>query len=576
MTMKLLLTQDDASNAEGMGGATLQLLESLTSAKMKISKDGEFYPGTSMRELRINGSSLEGVVNALALALSQVAGDTGIMSGGEANVEPGGARVKLLLPVEAAEALDENGLRQIQNATGVAGRLLPQVLPLGARTEASEQVLYLSGPLQGMKSALSAISAPLGQLTLEAWFPVWASTSHCGLPAPEVDRFNPGAGQQLSLANLGQGGGGRGGGYEGGCGGGYDSSSQVHSSPRNSFQGQSSPQNSLGNGSSGGRSQKIPGGLASLAGRAPTTGPLLMKLLLSTEEAAFLRRNGNAVLQEIRQASGTEFLLVHEGELYPGTSLQEMVVQGQSAEATIAGTIEAFNRIIEAMGLLTVGDQRQEPGTASMKVIIPVKVTSVVIGPGGTNVRQIRDQTKMHVHVESTILPLGLENDSSEQVVSFYGPTESVQTALLLMAEVLMPHTQEPWFPIWGNTSNSGQHIPGLQLFQDAKGKGKGKDGEGGGGRSGGKGFGKGKTLGGLCLKLLVTSGEASCVLGRGGNVVRDISQGTNTRINTSSRSEFYPSTQLQELRISGATQAPELHFTTEHTDSSTGLFSSF
>merc|ERR1719203_2786027 len=88
--------------------------------------------------------------------------------------------------------------------------------------------------------------------------------------------------------------------------------------------------------------------------------------------------------------------------------------------------------------------------------------------------------------------------------------------------------------------------IPGLILFQDGKGKG-------------GKGKVKGKERGGL-TKLLLPPNETSCVLGKGGATVREIGQATGTRVATSGRFEFFPCTQLQELKIQGATQESVLN----------------
>ncbi|CAE8724433.1 unnamed protein product, partial [Polarella glacialis] len=222
-------------------------------------------------------------------------------------------------------------------------------------------------------------------------------------------------------------------------------------------------------------------------------------------------------------------------------------------EVTVAAAADALNKILEALGQLHCGKSTTDaPGTASMRMIIPAKVTSAVIGPGGQIVRQMRFRTQMHVHIESITIPPGSQTDSAEQVVSFQGPFPGIRTALLLMADILLPYVEEPWFRVWGTTSNSGIFISGLVLFHDGKGKAAKGGGKGKGAVHGSR---DGSDSAGLCLKLLVPPGEASCVLGRGGSVVREISQNTTTRINTSARGEFYPGTQLQELRVFGATQ---------------------
>ncbi|CAE8615447.1 unnamed protein product, partial [Polarella glacialis] len=114
----------------------MKILESVSSAKMKFSKPGAHYPGTTMRELTIQAGSVEAMVGAMVLALSQVAAEeTSTAPGSEA----GDVHVKVVLPVEAAQALEDGGLKSVELAACVRGRVIPQVLPPGPRTVSSEQ-----------------------------------------------------------------------------------------------------------------------------------------------------------------------------------------------------------------------------------------------------------------------------------------------------------------------------------------------------------------------------------------------------------------------------------------------------
>merc|ERR1719410_2223836 len=113
-----------------------------------------------------------------------------------------------------------------------------------------------------------------------------------------------------------------------------------------------------------------------------STDIMVMKLLIGVEEAAVLRAQGGVALEEIQRVTGTEIAISREGDVYPGTSLLEMVVGGGSASAVATAIVEAMKRIVDARGSLGLGDQQAEQGAASLKVIIPSKATAAVIGPG--------------------------------------------------------------------------------------------------------------------------------------------------------------------------------------------------
>lgn len=74
-------------------------LEQLTGTLLSFSNRGEFYPGTGLRELNIQGPSLEAVVQAMTLGVQKIQEENGqVLSGEPQNVEQGGCRLKVLVP----------------------------------------------------------------------------------------------------------------------------------------------------------------------------------------------------------------------------------------------------------------------------------------------------------------------------------------------------------------------------------------------------------------------------------------------------------------------------------------------
>merc|ERR1712136_234230 len=132
---------------------------------------------------------------------------------------------------------------------------------------------------------------------------------------------------------------------------------------------------------------------------------MVMKLLIGVDEAAVLRSQGGMVLEDIQRGTGTEIAISREGDLYPGTSLLELVAGGGSASAVATAIVEAMKQVVDARGSLGPSDQHSEQGAASLKVIIPSKATAVPPGP---------------------------PTDISEQVVSFDGPLMGVQPAVIM------------------------------------------------------------------------------------------------------------------------------------------------
>jgi len=84
-----------------------------------------------------------------------------------------------------------------------------------------------------------------------------------------------------------------------------------------------------------------------------------------------------------------------------------------------------------------------------------------------------------------------------------------------------------------------------------------GFDGGFNGGFDGGKGGkGKGGPPVASAIKMLLSSREASSLIGAGGGTSKQIAEATGTKLHLSGKYDFYPGTQMQELCIKG--QAPD------------------
>mmetsp|Transcript_874 Transcript_874/g.1616 ORF Transcript_874/g.1616 Transcript_874/m.1616 type:complete len:244 (+) Transcript_874:1-732(+) len=197
--------------------------------------------------------------------------------------------------------------------------------------------------------------------------------------------------------------------------------------------------------------------------------PMALKVLVSGDEVGILGSDP-ATMMQIQQATGTTGMLSERH--YPGTSLQELTVQGPSHEAVFNAVLLILNKVAEVNGAVRSGETNVPPGDARVKLVVPKRVAAAIIGPGGQNVKQIKVQTGVHVHVDPNSIPC--MEGISEQGVCLAGQLSSIHGALGHIIGELANFSCEPWFEAWAAHSNTGQVIPGLTLFE-----GKGKGGKG-------------------------------------------------------------------------------------------------
>merc|ERR1711920_104074 len=112
---------------------------------------------------------------------AKVLEDVGIVCGTDSNVEPGGARVKLLVPGRSASSIlgpDGDMIRQLQPVTGLTMHVDPLSSSMNGG-DLAEQIISLSGPLPGVQAALPLIAEHVVAFVGERWFPAWAALSNC-------------------------------------------------------------------------------------------------------------------------------------------------------------------------------------------------------------------------------------------------------------------------------------------------------------------------------------------------------------------------------------------------------------
>lgn len=179
VAVKVLVAQDEAQCLLGQDGSTLSEIQATTSTSMKLS-DGH-YPGSSLRELTVQGMSKEAVLLAITYILTVIVELLGWMCSGEANVEPGGARLKLVVPAKVAASIIGVGgasVKQICHQCAVRVQVDQSPVPCGRGV--TEQAVLLSGMGGAVQSALPLVFEHVALIAQEKDLYAWAAHSNAG------------------------------------------------------------------------------------------------------------------------------------------------------------------------------------------------------------------------------------------------------------------------------------------------------------------------------------------------------------------------------------------------------------
>jgi len=215
------------------------------------------------------------------------------------------------------------------------------------------------------------------------------------------------------------------------------------------------------------------GGLAIQSDQA-----IALKVLLNPQEVTIALGPNGGFDQEIMQQTGAKVQFSGAQELYPGTQLQEMTVMG-APDAVAFAVNMVLDHIAQEQGCICSGETNIPSGQSTVRVVIPIAAAKAVIGRGGENIKLLRMNTGLKVHVDEMVIGSG---ELAEQTVILQGPYAGMQAAVTNMAERVMEFIEAPWFVQWATISNAGN--PNVAISQVGA-----KNGVAGGkGPKGGKG----------------------------------------------------------------------------------------
>merc|ERR1712039_1124790 len=98
--------------------------------------------------------------------------------------------------------------------------------------------------------------------------------------------------------------------------------------------------------------------------------------------------------------------------------LQELTVRGPSAEPVANAIFQVMNKVVEDGGRISGGDTDLDDGICRVRVVVPSMAAKAVIGRGGENIKSLRLNSGLKVHIEEVAIGMG---ELAEQVIILQG-----------------------------------------------------------------------------------------------------------------------------------------------------------
>lgn len=131
-----------------------------------------------MQELAVKAPNLESVHSGVMQVIHLLGEETGRVTGGEFDVEEGGARIHFILPVPTARAIIGRGgenIKALRIASGMKVHVEEIVIGQG---DLAEQVVSCAGPLLGCQHVVQVVTEKISEFTTQPWFSRWAFNVH--------------------------------------------------------------------------------------------------------------------------------------------------------------------------------------------------------------------------------------------------------------------------------------------------------------------------------------------------------------------------------------------------------------
>mmetsp|Transcript_63028 Transcript_63028/g.111981 ORF Transcript_63028/g.111981 Transcript_63028/m.111981 type:complete len:334 (+) Transcript_63028:113-1114(+) len=260
--------------------------------------------------------------------------------------------------------------------------------------------------------------------------------------------------------------------------------------------------------------------------------PCVLKFLTPEALASAVIGKGGAAIADMRSKTQTKISLTEHNEFFQGTDSRILTAQGNTEESLMEVSSMILAKVSE-----TAQDHASDavgtPGDLKLNVLVPKVAVGGIIGKGGTNVKNLRENSGGKISISE---PVGY-GQTAEQVVALGGSEEAIKYILEEVNKQVQALGEESWFEGWANSKQlSTGSAAGLPLSSGSGGKGYGGKGSSSGGNllievAQGLPHYVMEDSRGFALSCVIPNRLVGGIIGRGGNGTKEVQQLTGTKI---------------------------------------------
>ncbi|EDV22924.1 Protein BTR1 [Trichoplax sp. H2] len=310
---------------------------------------------------------------------------------------------------------------------------------------------------------------------------------------------------------------------------------------------------------------------------------VVLKLLIPNYAAGSIIGKGGDVINDLQNDSKTRIRLSHNNDTFPGTKERVIVITG-----SIAGVRQVNRFILEKVSEEGKADKAIQYGVLDknrnrqLKMIVPNAAAGVIIGKGGSNIKEIQDKSGAHVQVsqkkaqyaiDERILTVTGEfnerltaweliiwkclediNNLPNTSVSYshvepagtlpalhsnyYGGGNANDRPMDSSAASYDPYTSERYSPTQVTQDAQADRQYGMQSYPPTARNN------------------RPSSYGETVIKIPVPDSIIGAILGKRGKVISDIQNISGAHIQVSQRGDYIPGTKDREVTVTGTNDA--------------------
>lgn len=195
--------------------------------------------------------------------------------------------------------------------------------------------------------------------------------------------------------------------------------------------------------------------------------PCVLKFLVPEALASAVIGKGGQVIANMRQSAQAKIGLTDHNDFFPGTDCRVLTAQANTAEQLMQVSNLIISKVADCAEA-SPSDSVGQSGELKLRVLVPRAAVGSIIGKGGANVKQLREDSGAKIFISDAVG----SGPGAEQVVAISGRESAIEHVVSEVNNAIQALNEEPWFQVWASSTTGGAY--GGSWGNAATGGGKG------------------------------------------------------------------------------------------------------